>query len=63
MMSDEDCIQRHRLLELAEKRERRREEELLRYELYIRKLSKEYPELLNRKYPITSEISQNYLDQ
>ena len=62
-MSDEDCIQRHRLLELAEKRERRREEELLRYELYIRKLSKEYPELLNRKYPITSEISQNYLDQ
>lgn len=61
-MSDEDCLQRHRPLELAERRERRREEELVRYELYIRKLSKEYPELLNRKYSITSDGSLSSVD-
>ena len=62
-MSDEDCLQRHRPLELAERRERKREEELIRYELYIRKLSKEYPELQNRKYPITSDSSISSLDR
>ena len=36
---------RHRPLELAEKRERKREEELLKYEEYMRRLSKEYPEI------------------
>lgn len=62
-MSDEDFLQRHRPLELAERRERKREDELIRYELYIRKLSKEYPELLNRKYPITSNGSISSIDR
>ena len=50
-------MHRHRPLELAERRERRREEELLRYEEYIRKLSREYPELLNRKYSFSGSSS------
>lgn len=48
---------RHKPLELTEKRERRREEELARYEHYMRKLSREYPELLNRKYSFSSSRS------
>ena len=62
-MSDDDCLQRHRPMELAERRERKTRRELIRYELYIRKLSKEYPELLNRKYPITSDGSISSLDR
>ncbi len=54
IITDDACLHRHRPLELAERRERRREDELIRYEQYIRKLGREYPELLNRKYSSSS---------
>ena len=36
---------RHRPLENAERRERKREEELVKYEEYMTRLQKDYPEL------------------
>jgi hypothetical protein len=45
VVDDESVHARHRPLENAEKKERRREEELMRYEAYIAKLRRDYPEL------------------
>ena len=44
-LDDGAVYTRHRPLENAERRERKREEELLKYEQYIAKLHREYPEL------------------
>lgn len=44
-VDDNVVYSRHRPLENAERRERKREEELLRYEEYIAKLHRDYPEL------------------
>lgn len=44
-IDDESIHARHRPLENAERRERRREEELMKYEEYIVKLRRDYPEL------------------
>lgn len=44
-MDDESAYRRHRPLENAEKRERKREEDLMQYEEYIIRLRRDYPAL------------------